>query len=45
MKKFIYIALFAFVSAMTFTACTEEEVAPVAEVENGGAGVTPDGKN
>ncbi len=36
MKKFIYILLFAFVSALSFSACTEEEVAPSNELENGG---------
>jgi len=45
MKKFIYIALFAFVSALTFTACTEEEVAPKTELDNGGANNSTDGKN
>ena len=34
MKKVIYTLLFAFASALTFTACTEEEVAP--STENGG---------
>jgi hypothetical protein len=42
MKKFIYILLFAFVSALSFSACTEEEVAPSNELENGGANNTPD---
>ena len=36
MKKFIYILLFAFTIAMSFTACTEEEVTPSTELENGG---------
>jgi hypothetical protein len=38
MKKFIYILLFAFVCAGSFTSCTEEEVKPTSELENGGAG-------
>ena len=42
MKKIIYTLLIAFSSAMVFTACTEEEVAP--STENGGT--FPDlGKN
>lgn len=36
MKKFIYTLLFAFVIAMSFTACTEEEVNPTTDMENGG---------
>lgn len=34
MKKIIYALLIAISSALTFTACTEEEVAP--STENGG---------
>jgi hypothetical protein len=45
MKKFIYILLFALVSSVTISSCTEEEVAPVADVENGGATNNTDGKN
>lgn len=36
MRKFIYIALFAFTIATTFTACTEENVKP--KTNEGGAG-------
>ena len=36
MKKFFYVLLFAFTIALSFTACTEEEVAPTSELENGG---------
>ena len=36
MKKLLYIVLFAFVTAMSVTACTEEEVKPTTEL-NGGA--------
>ncbi len=36
MKKLIYILLFAFVTAVSFTACTEEEVAPSTELNGGG---------
>lgn len=35
MKKIIFAMLIAFVSVVSFTACTEEEVAP--STENGGA--------
>ncbi len=42
MKKFVCILLLVFVSAASFTACTEEEVAPSNELENGGANNTPD---
>jgi hypothetical protein len=38
MKKIIYILLFAFVSALTVTSCTEEEVAPSSESNGGGNG-------
>ena len=37
MKKLFYIVLFAFVTAMSVTACTEEEVTPTTEL-NGGSG-------
>ena len=36
MKKLLYIVLFAFVTAMSVTACTEEEIKPTTEL-NGGA--------
>lgn len=36
MKKLFYIIVFALVCAGSFTACTEEEVAPSSELENGG---------
>jgi len=39
MKKIIYILLFSFATALSFTSCTEEEVAPSTELENGGGGV------
>lgn len=45
MKKFIYILLFTLVSAASFTACTEEEVAPSTELENGSGSLSSDGKN
>jgi hypothetical protein len=44
MKKIIYTLLFALVSAMTVTACTEEEVAPSTELNGGGNG-SADGGN
>ena len=37
MKKLIYIVLFAFVTGMTVSACTEEEVKPTTELNGGGA--------
>jgi hypothetical protein len=36
MKKLLYIFLLAFVCALTITACTEEEVKPNSELDNGG---------
>lgn len=36
MKKLIYILLFTVTVAMSFTACTEEEVTPTTDMENGG---------
>ena len=36
MKKIIYILLFAFVAAISVTACTEEEVVPSTELNGGG---------
>jgi hypothetical protein len=40
MKKLLYIVLVAFVSTLTFTSCTEEEVQPEATstFSNGGGG-------
>jgi hypothetical protein len=38
MKKLFYIIVFALVCAGSFTACTEEEVTPSSELENGGGG-------
>jgi hypothetical protein len=38
MKKIIYILALAFVCAASFTSCTEEEVKPSTELENGGGG-------
>lgn len=34
MKKLLYISLLAFICALSFTACTEDEVVP--ELGNGG---------
>jgi hypothetical protein len=36
MKKIIYIALLALACATTFTSCTDEEVTPKTELDNGG---------
>jgi hypothetical protein len=41
MKKFIYIALFAVVTAMSVTACTEEEIKPSTEMNGGGTDMDP----
>jgi hypothetical protein len=42
MKKFIYIILLTFVSALTITSCTEEAVAPKTQADNnGGAADNP----
>lgn len=44
MKKFIYTLVFACAIAMSFTACTEEEVTPTVDTENGGGqGLDPKG--
>jgi len=45
MKKIIYTILLVFACALTFTACTEEEVSPKTELDNGGSGASMDGKN
>jgi hypothetical protein len=37
MKKIIYILFLSFVSVLAITSCTEEEIAPKSELENGGA--------
>ena len=42
MKKVFYVVLFAFSLALSFTSCTEEEVTPKTEQENGGAGGSVD---
>ncbi len=38
MKKIIYIILLATVSMLTNISCTEEEVVPQTEIDNGGGG-------
>ncbi len=43
MKKFLYTLLFAFTLATTFSACTEENVAPKTN-EGGGIGTGTDPK-
>lgn len=40
MKKLIYSILFCAFIGLSFSACTEEEVAPATELDNGGAGAT-----
>jgi len=41
MKKLFYIVLFALTTAMTVTACTEEEIKPQTELNGGGNGIDP----
>jgi hypothetical protein len=36
MKKLLYILAFAFVTSISVTSCTEEEIAPQTELRNGG---------
>ncbi|WP_262898692.1 hypothetical protein [Dawidia soli] len=38
MRKAIYILLFAFVSSMAISACTEEEITPACDDNGGGRG-------
>lgn len=45
MKKLFYIFLFAFASTLTITACSDEEINPSTELENGGGGLSADGNN
>lgn len=40
MKKIFYILLLVSVCAITFSSCTEEEITPTTELENGGGGVS-----
>jgi hypothetical protein len=40
MKKLFYLLLVLFVTSLSITACTEEEVAPTTENGNGGGGVS-----
>jgi len=40
MKKFIYGFLLAVVVSVTVSSCTEEEVKPSTDLENGGGGVS-----
>ena len=42
MKKIVYIIMFAFVCALSFSACTEEEVKPNSEVSGGIGGGASD---
>ncbi|HTJ48941.1 MAG TPA: hypothetical protein VL443_05760 [Cyclobacteriaceae bacterium] len=38
MKKIIYISLLILITGLTFSSCTEEEVAPTTELNGGGSG-------
>ncbi|WP_267297538.1 hypothetical protein [Parachryseolinea silvisoli] len=40
MRKAIYILLFAFISSITISACTEEEITPACDDNGGGRGST-----
>ena len=45
MKKIIYSILFCAIVSLSISACTEEEVKPADQLENGGGGVIdPTGK-
>jgi hypothetical protein len=39
MKKFIYISLIAITTALTTISCTEEDVAPIEQTNNGGGAI------
>jgi hypothetical protein len=39
MKKLFYILLFAFTTSVAISSCTEEEVKPATETDNGGGAV------
>lgn len=45
MKKIIYIILLTIVCGLSLSSCTEEEVTPSSELENGLGGQSSDGKN
>ena len=36
MKKLLYIVMIAVATSLVFSSCTEEEVAPTTELDNGG---------
>lgn len=40
MKKVFYILLMSLVASLSITACTEEQVEPKSELDNGGGGVS-----
>jgi hypothetical protein len=42
MKKILYILLFSIAAATSFTACTEEEITPSTELDNGGTTASDD---
>jgi hypothetical protein len=44
MKKLFYALMIVIGASLTITACTEEEVAPTSEMDNGGGGAV-DPKN
>jgi hypothetical protein len=42
MKRIIYVILFAAFSSLTITACTEDEVVPTQNTDNGGGNGSAD---
>lgn len=40
MKKLFYVLALAFVTSLTITSCTEEEIKPQTELKNGGGEAT-----
>ncbi|MBX2945914.1 MAG: hypothetical protein KF725_08765 [Cyclobacteriaceae bacterium] len=42
MKKLFYIFLFLSASLVSITSCSEEEIKPSTELENGGGGLSTD---
>jgi hypothetical protein len=40
MKKVFYVLLFSICASLTITSCTEDEVTPTPELENGGGEIS-----
>jgi len=45
MKKLFYFFLLALASSLTITACSDEEIKPSSELDNGGGHLATDGRN